>query len=206
MPVNRAILLPLLLTLAPLLCHASDKGSVLDEINLARTCPRQYAAIVHERMSALPGADQRCIDETAAFLLRQPPLEPLQSVPGLIASARLHVADQSLTGAIGHRGADGGSPWSRMAQTGQRIGRAGENISYGYSDPRTIVVTLIVDQGVPDHGHRRNIFSRDFKVAGSASGSHARYGAMCVIDFAGGFLPKGEKLAMTDAWRGSTVW
>lgn len=202
--MKRAILL--LAFFAPLLCYASDNGAVLDEINLARTCPQQYAAIVQQRMSAIPGADQRCVEETTAFLMRQPPLEPLQSVPGLIASARLHVADQSLSGAIGHRGADGRSPFSRMETAGQWIGRAGENISYGYSDPRTIVVTLIVDQGVPDHGHRRNIFCRDFKVAGTASGPHARWGAMCVIDFADGFVPKGEKIAMADPWRGAAAW
>jgi len=65
------------------------------------------------------------------------------------------------------------------------------------------VVTLIVDQGVPNRGHRHNIFCRDFKCAGAACGSHARYGTMCVIDFAGGFLEKGEKVAMAEPWRGS---
>ncbi len=60
---------------------------------------------------------------------------------------------------------------------------------------RRIVVTLIVDQGVAGRTHRRNIFRPEYKVAGAAVGPHARYGAMCVIDFAGGFVEKGIAMA-----------
>jgi hypothetical protein len=188
--------------ITPVLCRASDNSAVLDEINLARTRPSDYAGVLEARMEGVPGADKRCFDEAVAFLRRQRPLDPLQCVPGLVASARRHVADQGPAGGRGHRGTDGSDPWSRMAGTGQWTGRKGENISYGYTDPRTIVVTLIVDQGVPNRAHRRIIFCPDFKVAGAASGPHARYGAMCVIDFAAGFAEKGEKVAMTEPWRG----
>jgi uncharacterized protein YkwD len=197
-------LLGLLLSIlaVPLLARAATDSAILDELNLARTQPAAYADIVTARMRDLPVADNRCVTEAIAFLRRQHPLEPLQAVPGLAASARDHVADQGATGETGHRGTDGATPWSRMARWGQWTGRAGENISYGYWDARTIVVTLIVDQGVPDRGHRKNIFCRDFKVAGIASGPHARYGAMCVMDFAAGFLDKGEKVAMAGpSWR-----
>jgi hypothetical protein len=200
--VRPAALLFLLLC-SPLLCRAADDAAVLDELNLARTHPSDYAAIVDACMRGLPGADARCVAEAEAFLRRQAPLEALQSAPGLEMSARQQVAGQGPAGGIGHRGTDGGSPWSRMAAQGQRTGAAGENISYGYADARSIVVSLIVDQGVPNRGHRRNIFCRDFKVAGAARGPHARYGAMCVIDFAGGFIAKGEPVAMTGPWRGA---
>jgi hypothetical protein len=66
-----------------------------------------------------------------------------------------------------------------------------------------IVMTLIVDQGVRDRGHRRNIFYRYFKVGGAACGPHARYGTMCVIDFAEGFVEKGDKVVMAEGWRGA---
>jgi uncharacterized protein YkwD len=199
----KSLVFSTILLAVPLFCHASDDRAVLAEINLARTRPSDYAHIVEARMQALPGADARDVREAVAFLARQRPLDPLQCAPGLVTSAQEQVSGQGPTGAIGHRGTDGSNPWSRMARAGQRLGMAGENISYGYTDARTIVVTLIVDQGVPDRGHRRNIFCRDFKVAGAASGPHARYGAMCVIDFAAGFAEKGERIAMADAWRGA---
>ena len=70
------------------------------------------------------------------------------------------------------------------------IGRAGENIHYGPQDARGIVVALIVDEGVSGRGHRKNLFSPAFAVAGVAHGGHARFGAMCVMDFATGFAEK----------------
>lgn len=200
----RYVFLLFILIVTPLFCRASEEGTVLDEINLARTRPHQYAAILETRMESIRGADDRCVAEAAEFLRRQRPLEPLQYIPGLAMSAREQVVGQGPGGETGHRGVDGASPWSRMARWGRRTGRAGENISYGYANPRTIVVTLIVDQGVPGRGHRRNIFCPDFRVAGTACGLHARYGTMCVIDFAAGFVEKGERVAMAEPWRGVT--
>lgn len=189
-----------------LCAHAGD--AVLQEMNLARGNPEQYAAIVEARMQSVPGADARSVSEAASFLRRQQPLPPLQPAAGLMASAHEQVLEQGPRGAIGHRGLGGSSPWARMSRQGQWLGRAGENISYGYPSARAIVVTLIVDQGVPDRGHRRNIFSRDFTVAGASCGPHARYGSMCVIDFAGGFVSKGDTVAMasTSPWRSRPVF
>lgn len=58
------------------------------------------------------------------------------------------------------------------------------------------MISLIVDAGVRDRGHRKNIFMRDFGVVGVACGSHSRYGTMCVMDFAGGFI---ENQRLSDA-------
>jgi uncharacterized protein YkwD len=101
-------------------------------------------------------------------------------------------------GGRGHKGRDGSQPWDRMARFGKWIGRAGENIDYGVRDARAIVVRLIVDDGVRSRGHRKNIFSRDFRVAGAASGYHATYGGMCVINFAGGFIESAGRVASRD--------
>ena len=201
--VRCAVLFILTLLLCAGAAQAAGETRVLDEINLARTRPQAYAEIVAARMSRIPDADPRCVAEAIAFLNRQRPLEALQTASGLEKSAQDHVSEQAAAGLIGHRSPDGGSPWKRMSRWGQWAGRTGENISYGYSDARSIVVTLIVDQGVPDRGHRKNIFCEKFKRAGAARGPHARYGAMCVIDFAEVFAEKGEALAMTEPWRGA---
>ena len=49
---------------------------------------------------------------------------------------------------------------------------------------------LIVDSGVPNRGHRLNIFSRGYQAAGVGCARHSVYGAMCVIDFAGAIVQR----------------
>jgi uncharacterized protein YkwD len=69
-------------------------------------------------------------------------------------------------------------------------GVIGENIAYGPSDPRRLVMQLIIDDGVPDRGHRKNLYNSKFNSAGVACGPHPDFGTMCVINFAKGFLER----------------
>lgn len=160
---------------------------VLAEINLARTAPQEYARLLAQRM---PEGDRE-VSEAVHFLERAHPLPPLAPSTGLSQGAQMHVAEQGATGGFGH----GSNPFGRMERFGQWIGSAGENISYGKRDARSIVCQLIVDHGVWGRGHRKNIFSSSFGAAGAAFGPHAAYGAMCVIDFAGRFVERGAALA-----------
>lgn len=162
------------------------------ELNLARTAPRQYAQIVagHRRT-----ASERAVAEAVRFLEKARPLPPLTHSDGLSASALCHVLDLGPAGARGHTGRDGSTPWKRMARFGQRSGYAAENISYGESDARGIVVSLIIDEGVRGRGHRLNIFGRNLFRVGIACGSHAGYGTMCVMDFAGAFAEVEPRVA-----------
>jgi uncharacterized protein YkwD len=164
--------------------------AVLQEINLARTRPQQYAQLLVAEQAAFQGRDGgRALREAVTFLNHEKPLRPLSFSSALALGAMSHVISQGGSGATGHEGFDRSSPWERMARFGKWIGTAGENISYGISSPRGIVMNLIVDAGVGNRAHRKNIFHPGFGVAGIACGWHARYGTMCVIDFAGGFIP-----------------
>lgn len=178
--------------LAGAACRADETArGVLDEINLARTHPREYARILAAQRDLFQSCDgQRALREAVHFLDRARPLPPLAFSNGLAMSAMTHVMNQGVHGDTGHRGTDRSTPWDRIARYGKWYGHAGENIAYGVRDPRRIVATLIVDAGVRGRGHRKNIFCSGFGVAGVACGWHARYGTMCVMDFAGGFVKK----------------
>lgn len=191
-----------------LLCSmaaAQDRAisrEVLSEINLARTNPRGYAGHLREfrrqfegKAYRLPGTRTRvvtsegvaAVDEAIRFLTRQRPLRPLSWSDGLAAAAADLVAEQSETGAVGHAGRVSGGMRERIERHGKWQGEIGENIGYGPDEARLMVMQLIIDDGVPGRGHRKNFFNHAFGTAGVACGPHSLFGFMCAIDFASGF-------------------
>jgi uncharacterized protein YkwD len=59
----------------------------------------------------------------------------------------------------------------------------GENCSYGYDQAIDIVISLLIDEGVPDMGHRKNTLNDQFNSVGVAIRPHKEYRVNCVIDF-----------------------
>lgn len=179
----------LMATAAPVaVCASEFDDAVLAELNLARQNPAEYARDLQIQRVATPqeagdDPDPNALAEAVEFLERQAPLEPLQRDPRLDASAADHVTAQGASGQVGH-----GEFARRVRSHVMGASLAGEDIYYGEQGPREVVRRLIVDKGVPDRGHRANIFGAAFQAGGVACGPHAVYGSMCVIDFAGGQL------------------
>ena len=174
---------------------------VVNEMNLARTQPAAYARKVEKYLGYMSGRLLRvpgqiairtregasAYREAIRFLKRVSPVPALTLSPAMSKAALDHCRDQGRTGRTGHYGSDGSSPFQRMRRYGRYLRTAGENISYGPSSAERIVVQLIVDDGVPSRGHRKNIFNPAFRVAGVGTGRHPRYRNMCVVNYAGGF-------------------
>ena len=182
-----------------LLCTTTARAAdcaaeVLAEMNLARTQPQTYAQIVAR--SARRGREgDRSIKEAVRFLQKARPIPPLADAGGLRASALAHVLDSGSRGTRGHQGSDGSHTWDRIERYGRWSGLVGENILYGIASPRDAVVALIVDDGVRGRMHRENIFRKNFRLVGIASGPHATAGTVLVTDFAQEFSPAEGRLA-----------
>ena len=73
--------------------------------------------------------------------------------------AKDHVKDLGLSGDSQHRGSDKSQPRDRVNRYGTWQKVIGENISFAYDRARNIVMSLIIDDGVPHRGHRKKIFS-----------------------------------------------
>jgi len=175
--------------------------AVLDELNAARTAPCAYAAHLRTYRAHItgkyyipPGSRVRytlnegaaAVDEAIRFLERQKPLPALGWSDGLAEAARELNREQAKSGFIGH-GSGGSALQPRLERHGRWQRTIGENISYGPDEARAVVMQLIIDDGVPDRGHRNNIFAPDFGMAGIACGPHPVRETSCVIEFAGVF-------------------
>ncbi len=177
---------------------------VVKELNTARTSPRSYASHVKDMRKYFYGEELRrpgditiltkegdtALVEAIQFLDRVKPLPAFKLSQGMSQGARDHVEVQGKSGSVGHDSTEGNQPWERINRYGTWKKTVGENIAYGQSRARDLVISLLVDDGVPGRGHRQNIFNRDFRVVGVACGPHAIYGTMCVIIFAGEYLEK----------------
>jgi uncharacterized protein YkwD len=184
--------------------------AVIREMNLARQNPDLYATFMQELRSrmngnvlVLPGHTRirtkegtAAVDDAIRFLQNAQPLPPLTLSRGMSRAAADHCTDQ-VDGAFGHEGKDRSHAGQRIARYGNFSGGWGENISYGKSSARDVVLALIIDDGLPARKHRKNIFNPNFNYAGAAFGRHARFGTMCSMDFAGGYAERGESAADT---------
>jgi hypothetical protein len=181
--------------------RSENGAAVVREMNLARQHPDVYAGYLEEVRAhfrgdflVLPGGTMlrsrdgvAAIDEAIRFLRRARTTAPLIISPGISLAAAEHVADQA-AGVFGHGGSDQSNPGDRMNRHGTWSALWGENISYGKSSARDVVVALIIDDGVRGRKHRKNIFNPVFNYAGAAVGRHARYRTVCSIDFAGRYV------------------
>ncbi len=178
---------------------AEETGSVLAALNRVRTDPTGFAVILEHYRARLQGnrylqpgtrnswivtqEGAAAVDEAIAVLRATRPLPPLAVHAGLALAALDQVAWQGPRGEVGHAGDGRSTPFDRMRRHGVAHRSMAENISYG-SDGLQVVIDLIVDDGVPDRGHRHNILNPVYREVGIAIGPHRRYGTMCVMDFA----------------------
>ena len=107
--------------------------------------------------------------ETIDFLRKVKPVEPL------LKSKELSMAAQSWATQLGVNGtAAHGSLSARIesALGKDAPGYRAENIAYGSKEPKEIVLQLLIDDGVADRGHRKNLFSDSYSVIGVGYSTH----------------------------------
>lgn len=174
------------------------EAGIVEELNQVRTDPAGYAAYLEVLLPQFDGTLRRtpegflqsregaaAVREAIGALRGTAPMAPLQPSPGLSAAARDLVRDQASTGGMGHDGSDGSTPSERISRYGRWGGALSENVSYSAFatvGPRDVVVQLLVDDGVPGRGHRRNILDPTMRLVGVACGRHARFAMVCAMD------------------------
>jgi len=100
------------------------------------------------------------------------------------------VKDQGPIGGLEHRGTDGSDPARRAGRRGRWLVAMAENIAFGENPAREVVIQLLVDDGVPDRGHRTNLLDPRWGAEGVACGPHRQYRQICVMDYAARYVER----------------
>jgi uncharacterized protein YkwD len=106
-------------------------------------------------------------------------LSPLIPEKDLTAVAQGHAKKSGENGTTGHQ--DFNKRFEPLL--GNPYNHVGENCSYGYEQAIDIVISLLIDEGVKNLGHRNNILADDFNSVGVAIRPHKTYRTNCVMDF-----------------------
>ena len=175
--------------------------AILNEINAARANPQSfipylesYRATFKGNMAHYPNGKRvttiegtAVIDEAISYLKTLSKLPPYAMSKGLLTAANSQVTDLMENSALGHYGKDGSDLPTRLKKFGLYGTLTAENITYYAPLARDIVMTMIIDDGVKSRGHRKNIFSANFKQIGPAFGQSKKGENLCVLIFADSF-------------------
>lgn len=100
--------------------------------------------------------------------------------------ARDHATKSGKTGAQGHNGFE-----KRFKPVVKIFDIYGENCYYGKNNALVIVIDLLIDKGIEDLGHRKNLLEPGYNSIGVSIMPHKKFGYNCVMDF-------GRKLTTLD--------
>jgi uncharacterized protein YkwD len=156
----------------------------LDCINQVRAHPAEFAEKYIKKNENKDAKE--CYNE----LTSTKPLKVLEMSDPLYKSALLHAKDcykHNLTGHVGHKGS---TVKERIEKYGSWNNFIGENCHYGKDNAIEIIVDLLIDSGIPNRGHRKNLLSKDYRFVGICVYSHPGYKIQTVMDFAADIVPR----------------
>lgn len=151
-----------------------EERRMILEINLARAYPKVYAQIIStyldEKANGSFGLDYddymaglELLDE----LKSTEPMSILKPMPCVYEAAKKHGIDCDTRGFLDHTGSDGSAPWDRILGKCKELSQGNENLQGGgSSNPRDAVISLLIDGGISNRGHRYNMLDRSWVYVG----------------------------------------
>jgi uncharacterized protein YkwD len=145
----------------------TEEKKIYYYLNLVRMNPKLFADtyLSHLRNSADDYESSLYLE-----LQKMTPLPVLKPNRKLYESAKCHAKESGETGYVGHAR-------SKCAKYFM-----GECCQYGLSDPREIIISLLIDKGVSSLGHRK-ICLGNYTELGVSIQPHKSYGVNAVLDF-----------------------
>jgi hypothetical protein len=159
-----------------------DEEKVIFYLNLVRMDPKLFGeTYLRQYLDSVKMKKNSYVSSLEKELKSAKKMKPLQPLKLLFESAESHAIKMGKTGGIGHADFD-----KRFAKVSKQYGGyVGENCDYGNKEPLDIVMSLLIDDGVPGMGHRKNILNEQYVLVGVSIKPHKKDEWNCVIDFSG---------------------
>jgi hypothetical protein len=175
------------------LCNTAKNESYLNDIeiqlfyftNLARINPALFRNTYLKKYLPETFTSQKSSSEYENSLnedlLRMTPKPLLFPDKDLWKAALAHAEDLGNSGLTGHNSTDGTYCFDRIKTIAGKDASS-ENCAYGPNRSFSILMLLLIDEGIPSKGHRYNQLGES-KLAGIAHRPHKVYGWNTVFDF-----------------------
>jgi hypothetical protein len=158
---------------------SKDEKELIYILNLVRTNPVLFNNTVVKKYPQVSGKtylfkDEQYYRSLVKTLANMQPLRLLEPDRTLFESAQCHAESSGQKGYVGHK---------RVNSTCERLkSYYGECCDYGNKEPLDIIMSLLIDEGVPSLGHRV-LFLRNYTKLGVSIKPHVKWGTNAVFDF-----------------------
>jgi uncharacterized protein YkwD len=159
-----------------------EEKKVIFYCNLARMNPSLFSVTILDHFLDSTGyKNSAYVVSLKKALASAKPTEPFIPQKDLFLIAKDHADKMGKAGKKGHDGFD--KRYKPVMKTYNQF--VGENCSYGLNEAVRIVMQLLIDEGVGDSGHRKNILDPNFKNLGVSIQPHRTSTWQCVMSFGG---------------------
>lgn len=159
---------------------SAEEKQVIFYTNLARINPKLFGLTYAQKYIDSTGLRGKYCSSLLNALKNTDAVGALQADSLLTQTAAEHAEATGKRGATGHSGKN-----KRFNEVKGQFNLWGENCSYGKELALDIVMQLLIDNDVPDLGHRKNILNKNFTHIGTAIRDHKKYKWNCVQNFGG---------------------
>jgi uncharacterized protein YkwD len=160
-----------------------EEKKLVQLVNLARMDGNAFMKrIAMPYIKANDKDDDEYVEGLYADLRKTKGLHLLKPLETLHKSAAHHATDMGTKGQLGHDSSDGTTFTMRIHKFHKPV-TVSENINYGYSDAVSILMEMLIDEGVTDRTHRHNILGKTFNHIGVSIKPHKMMEFNCVMDF-----------------------
>ncbi|MDI3322009.1 CAP domain-containing protein [Pinibacter soli] len=147
---------------------SNREQDVLYWVNVVRVHPREfYDKYVASYASNNGKANSANVRSLKNELYKASPVTPLIVISTLNQTSKNHATDLARHQQFSHSSSDGTTFSRRMAKAGIP-GPCAENMYNGGDAALDAVITLLIDEGVPGYGHRRNLLNKNARLIGVA--------------------------------------